>query len=116
MIEIELLNELLYKVSLLHYYIKFYHLQVTCYCCLPLRTTSRIWGWLTSIELPVSLRPKLYRFYASLFHANLDEIELDLSAFPNLVEFFVRTLKQNARPIAANTNMVAILLQVDNYI
>lgn len=51
-----------------------------------------------------------------MFHADLDEIELDLSAFPNLVEFFVRALKHNARPIAANTNMVIILLQADNYI
>ncbi|XP_011685119.1 PREDICTED: phosphatidylserine decarboxylase proenzyme [Wasmannia auropunctata] len=74
----------------------------TCYCCLPLRTTSRIWGWLTSIDLPVGLRPTLYGFYANIFHANLDEVELDLSAFPNLVEFFVRKLKQNARPIAQN--------------
>ncbi|XP_028049013.1 phosphatidylserine decarboxylase proenzyme, mitochondrial [Monomorium pharaonis] len=81
--------------------------MVTCYCCLPLRTISRIWGWLTSIELPVSLRPKLYGFYANLFHADLDEIELDLSAFPNLVEFFVRKLKQNARPIAENANMIS---------
>ncbi|KAM0733737.1 Phosphatidylserine decarboxylase proenzyme, mitochondrial [Formica fusca] len=81
--------------------------MVTCYCCLPLRTTSRIWGWLTSIELPVALRPKLYGFYANMFHADLDEIELDLSAFPNLVEFFVRALKHNARPIAANTNMIS---------
>lgn len=45
-----------------------------------------------------------------MFHADLDEIELDLSAFPNLVEFFVRALKHNARPIATNTNMVIILL------
>ncbi|XP_018057744.1 PREDICTED: phosphatidylserine decarboxylase proenzyme, mitochondrial [Atta colombica] len=81
--------------------------MVTCYCCLPLRTTSRIWGWLTSIELPVSLRPTLYGFYANIFHADLDEVELDLSAFPNLVEFFVRKLKHNARPIAQNTNMIS---------
>ncbi|XP_072758443.1 phosphatidylserine decarboxylase proenzyme, mitochondrial [Anoplolepis gracilipes] len=80
---------------------------VTCYCCLPLRTTSRIWGWLTSIELPVGLRPMLYGFYANMFHADLGEIELDLSAFPNLVEFFVRALKHNARPIAVNTNMIS---------
>lgn len=80
---------------------------VTCYCCLPLRTTSRIWGWLTSIDLPVGLRPTLYGFYANIFHADLDEIELDLSAFPNLVEFFVRALKHNARPIAENTNMIS---------
>lgn len=90
-------------------------LQVTCYCCLPLRMTSRIWGWLTSIELPVGLRPALYGFYASIFHADLDEIELDLSAFPNLVEFFVRALKHNARPIAENANMVTVLLQADDY-
>lgn len=90
-------------------------LQVMCYCCLPLRMTSRIWGWLTSIELPVSLRPALYGFYASIFHADLDEIELDLSAFPNLVEFFVRALKHNARPIAENANMVTVLLQADDY-
>lgn len=80
---------------------------VTCYCCLPLRITSRMWGWLTSIDLPVGLRPTLYGFYANIFHANLDEIELDLSAFPNLVEFFVRKLKHNARPIAQNANMTS---------
>lgn len=67
-----------------------------------------MWGWLTSIDLPVGLRPTLYGFYANIFHANLDEIELDLSAFPNLVEFFVRKLKHNARPIAQNANMVNI--------
>ena len=52
--------------------------------------------------MPVSLRPTLYGFYANIFHADLDEVELDLSAFPNLVEFFVRKLKHNARPIAQN--------------
>lgn len=50
----------------------------------------------------------LYGFYANIFHADLDEVELDLSAFPNLVEFFVRKLKHNARPIAQNANMVDI--------
>lgn len=81
--------------------------MVTCYCCLPLRTTSRVWGWLTSIDLPVGLRPKLYGLYASMFQANLDEVELDLSAFPNLVEFFVRALKDGVRPIAQNADMVS---------
>ncbi|XP_020282061.1 phosphatidylserine decarboxylase proenzyme, mitochondrial [Pseudomyrmex gracilis] len=79
----------------------------TCYCCLPLRVTSRIWGWLTSINLPENLRPALYKFYANLFNANLDEIELDLSAFPNLMEFFVRTLKNNARPISKHTSLIS---------
>ncbi|XP_019696269.1 phosphatidylserine decarboxylase proenzyme, mitochondrial [Harpegnathos saltator] len=81
--------------------------MVTCYCCLPLRITSRIGGWLTSINLPVGLRPTIYRVFANMFNVNQDEIELDLSTFPSLVEFFVRALKNNARPIAQNTNMTA---------
>ncbi|EZA59091.1 hypothetical protein DMN91_008442 [Ooceraea biroi] len=81
--------------------------MVTCYCCLPLRTTSRIWGWLMSIDLPVSLRPTLYGLYANMFHANLDEVELDLSVFPNLVEFFVRALKDGMRPVAQNAEMIS---------
>lgn len=58
--------------------------------------------------MPIGLRPTLYGFYASIFQADLDEIELDLSAFPNLVEFFVRKLKHNARPIAQEANLVNI--------
>ncbi|KAG7214112.1 hypothetical protein KM043_001470 [Ampulex compressa] len=85
----------------------FHDFMITCYCSLPLRITSRIWGWIASIELPVSLRPFLYGFYARAFHANLDEIDLDLSTFPSLVDFFVRPLKRDARPIDPTTNMVS---------
>ncbi|XP_014481420.1 PREDICTED: phosphatidylserine decarboxylase proenzyme [Dinoponera quadriceps] len=81
--------------------------MVTCYCCLPLRITSRIGGWLTSINLPVGLRPAIYGFFAETFGVEVDEVESDLSTFPSLVEFFVRALKSNARPIAPNTNMTS---------
>ncbi|CAK9816023.1 Phosphatidylserine decarboxylase proenzyme, mitochondrial [Anthophora quadrimaculata] len=80
---------------------------VKCYYFMPFRIISRIWGWIASLELPVSLRPTLYEFYAKTFDANLDEIDLDLSAFPSLVEFFVRPLKCDARPIDRNTNIVS---------
>ncbi|XP_031841483.1 phosphatidylserine decarboxylase [Nomia melanderi] len=80
---------------------------VKCYYYLPLRIISRIWGWIASLELPVALRPTLYGFYAKTFHANLDEIDADLSEFPSLVDFFVRPLKQDARPIDRKTSIVS---------
>ncbi|XP_033216992.1 phosphatidylserine decarboxylase proenzyme, mitochondrial [Belonocnema kinseyi] len=80
---------------------------IECYCHLPLRITSRVWGWIASVELPNKLRPTLYKFYAKTFGANLEEIDLDLSSFPSLVDFFVRPLKKDARPIAENTNIVS---------
>lgn len=75
---------------------------VGCYCYLPLRVTSRIWGWLASVELPHSLRPTLYKFYARTFSANLDEIDMELASFPSLVDFFVRPLRKDVRPIGKN--------------
>ncbi|XP_034935741.1 phosphatidylserine decarboxylase proenzyme, mitochondrial [Chelonus insularis] len=83
------------------------NLMVECYCCLPLRITSRIFGWFASVELPQSFRPFVYNLYAKTFHANLQEIDCDLKSFPSLVDFFVRPLKHDARPIAQNTNLVS---------
>lgn len=81
--------------------------MVECYCCLPLRITSRLWGWFASIEVPLVLRPTFYGLYAKVFRANLEEIDLDLTTFPNLVEFFVRPLKDGVRPIAQNVEIVS---------
>lgn len=81
--------------------------MVKCYYFLPFRVISRIWGWLASLELPVSLRPTLYGFYAKTFDANLEEVALDLSDFPSLGDFFVRPLKYNARPIDQSTSIVS---------
>ncbi|XP_015432228.1 PREDICTED: phosphatidylserine decarboxylase proenzyme [Dufourea novaeangliae] len=80
---------------------------VKCSYYLPLRMISRIWGWIASLELPVVLRPTLYGFYARTFDANLDEIDVNLSDFPSLVDFFVRPLKSDARPIDHKANMVS---------
>lgn len=81
--------------------------MINFYYYLPLRIASRICGWIASVELPVSLRPILYGFYAKTFHANLDEIDIDLCEFPSLVDFFVRPLKCNVRPIDATVNIVS---------
>ncbi|OXU22866.1 hypothetical protein TSAR_017042 [Trichomalopsis sarcophagae] len=82
-------------------------LMVECYCSLPLRITSRVWGGFASLELPVSIRTTIYSFYAKIFKANLDEIDASLTEFASLSDFFVRPLKPNARTIAQNTNMVS---------
>ncbi|PKI41554.1 phosphatidylserine decarboxylase proenzyme 1, mitochondrial [Punica granatum] len=66
---------------------------------LPLRTISRFWGHLTSVEVPVWLRPYLCRAWARAFHSNLEEVALPLEEYASLQEFFVRSLKEGSRPI-----------------
>ncbi|KAL5551442.1 hypothetical protein UlMin_001618 [Ulmus minor] len=66
---------------------------------LPLRTISRYWGYLTGVEIPVSLRPYVYRAWARAFHSNLEEAALPLEEYASLKEFFVRALKEGCRPI-----------------
>ncbi|XP_059641273.1 phosphatidylserine decarboxylase proenzyme 1, mitochondrial [Cornus florida] len=66
---------------------------------LPLRSISRFWGSLTSVEFPIWMRPHVYRAWARAFHSNLEEAALPLEEYASLREFFVRTLKEGSRPI-----------------
>ncbi|XP_028762636.1 phosphatidylserine decarboxylase proenzyme 1, mitochondrial isoform X3 [Neltuma alba] len=66
---------------------------------LPLRSVSRFWGYLASMEIPVCLRPYVYRAWARAFHSNLNEAALPLDKYASLRDFFVRTLKEGSRPI-----------------
>ncbi|XVE57631.1 hypothetical protein DITRI_Ditri04bG0105500 [Diplodiscus trichospermus] len=66
---------------------------------LPLRSISRFWGFLTNVEVPVWLRPHVYRAWARAFHSNLEEAALPLEEYASLRDFFVRTLKEGCRPI-----------------
>ncbi|KAG5061388.1 Phosphatidylserine decarboxylase proenzyme 1, mitochondrial [Glycine soja] len=66
---------------------------------LPLRSISRCWGYLTSMEIPVWLRPHIYKAWARAFHSNLEEAALPLDKYASLRDFFVRTLKEGSRPI-----------------
>ncbi|WMV34543.1 hypothetical protein MTR67_027928 [Solanum verrucosum] len=66
---------------------------------LPLRSISRFWGTLTSVELPMWLRPSVYKGWARAFHSNLEEVALPLEEYASLREFFVRRLKEGTRPI-----------------
>uniref|UniRef100_A0A1D1XWU0 Phosphatidylserine decarboxylase proenzyme 1, mitochondrial n=1 Tax=Anthurium amnicola TaxID=1678845 RepID=A0A1D1XWU0_9ARAE len=66
---------------------------------LPLRSISRFWGFLTSVEIPKWFRPSIYRAWARAFHSNLEEAALQLDSYTSLQEFFGRTLKEGSRPI-----------------
>lgn len=66
---------------------------------LPLRTISRIWGSLMSVELPVHMRPYVYRAWARAFHSNLEEVALPLEEYPSMRDFFARGLREGCRPI-----------------
>ncbi|KAF3448312.1 hypothetical protein FNV43_RR09025 [Rhamnella rubrinervis] len=70
---------------------------------LPLCTISRCWGYLACAEIPVWLRPHVYRAWAQAFHSNLEEAALPLEGYASLREFFVRTLKEGCRPIDPDT-------------
>lgn len=66
---------------------------------LPLRSVSRFWGSLTSMELPIWLRPYVYKAWARAFHSKLEEVQLPLEEYASLKDFFVRMLKEGSRPI-----------------
>ncbi|XP_069684838.1 phosphatidylserine decarboxylase proenzyme, mitochondrial isoform X2 [Periplaneta americana] len=82
--------------------------EITCYRAVPLRALSRIWGWITNKELPPSIRPWLYTYYASTFGCNLKEAAHDdLTTYKSLAEFFCRPLKDGVRPVDENDCIVS---------
>ncbi|GAA5843196.1 hypothetical protein JCM9279_001891 [Rhodotorula babjevae] len=74
--------------------------QVHVLGALPLRSVSRLYGLVNSVELPVWFRVPGYKFYAWVFGVNLDECEKeDLREYRSMSEFFMRRLKPGARPV-----------------
>ncbi|RKP11548.1 phosphatidylserine decarboxylase-domain-containing protein [Piptocephalis cylindrospora] len=75
---------------------------------LPLRAVSRLFGSFNSLTLPESLRKPGYHLYAWIFGCNLEEMEdPDLTHYPNLGEFFYRSLKPGARPMDDTSELVS---------
>ncbi|XP_020685854.1 phosphatidylserine decarboxylase proenzyme 1, mitochondrial isoform X1 [Dendrobium catenatum] len=71
---------------------------------LPLRSISRFWGYLTSLDIPIWLRPSIYKAWARAFHADLEEAALPLEEYATLQDFFIRSLKSGSRPIDLDSN------------
>lgn len=73
----------------------------------PLRLAlSHCVGWAADLRIPTPLRAFVYRFYAGRTGADLSEVRLPLSAHPSLSAFFVRHLKEGARPIATDPGSI----------
>ena len=76
---------------------------------------SRLWGYLNGLELPVWFRPMGFKLYSSIFGCNLEEMEVDdLAHYKSLGDFFYRTLKEGARPIA-DAVLVSLSCVCDNF-
>jgi phosphatidylserine decarboxylase len=75
---------------------------------LPLRSLSRLWGYLNGLVLPVWFRPFGFKLYATIFGCNLEEIEYDdLTHYESLGEFFYRRLKEGSRKIDETAAVVS---------
>ena len=77
------------------------HLRRLLLSSLPKVALSRACGLLCSTPLPVGLRPRLYRWFAHRYDADLAEVEGELGSFRSLQAFFRRPLRPGARPVAA---------------
>jgi phosphatidylserine decarboxylase len=76
---------------------------------LPKHGMSRVAGRLANLPVPYPLRASVYRAFARVFGAKLEEVELPLSSYGSINAFFTRQLKAGLRPVAAN----AIVSPVD---
>ncbi|CAL8084004.1 unnamed protein product [Orchesella dallaii] len=82
--------------------------KITCYRTMPLRSFSRAFGWVSTVNLPVWARKPVYSTYAKVFSCALWEAEVeDLNEYKNLGEFFRRRLKPGIRPISYESSVVS---------
>lgn len=66
---------------------------------LPRNLVSRLAGRLAAVRWPGPLRAPFWRIFGRVVGVDFGEIREPLSSFPSLQDFFVRHLKQDARPI-----------------
>jgi len=76
---------------------------------LPKHGMSRVAGGLANLTIPRALRKPVYRGFARVFGAKLEEVELPLADYSSINAFFTRQLKPGLRPVAAG----AIVSPVD---
>ena len=78
---------------------------------LPARTLSRAWGRMASSELPSVLRKPLLGLYVWAFGCRMEEaMEEDLQDYQSLKQLFIRTLKDGARPVSDQHELVCFLV------
>ena len=73
---------------------------------LPTRFLSKASGGLARVPLPRLLRRPVLGGFARLYGIDLGEVEGDLASFPSLQAFFIRRLREGARPVAEDPALV----------
>jgi phosphatidylserine decarboxylase len=66
---------------------------------LPRNFMSRVAGHVARVSLPGPLRRAQLRSFGKTFGVNFDEVKEPLDSFRNVQDFFIRELKEGARPI-----------------
>lgn len=74
---------------------------ITSLKVLPQKYMSHVAGVLMSTNLPQPVARRAVKAFFSLYRVNFDEVREPLETFPSLQSFFVRELKDGARPIDA---------------
>jgi len=67
---------------------------------LPKHAMSRVAGHVANLTVPRPLRPAVFRGFARIFGASIEEAALPLTEYASINAFFTRTLKPGLRPIA----------------
>lgn len=66
---------------------------------LPKNLISYLFGLLSMMPLPISVREPLYTWYGKRYHVEMTEVELPLAEYHSLQAFFTRNLKPGSRTI-----------------
>lgn len=66
------------------------------------RALSLVVGWIASRRIPRPLRAPVFRAYAGLYDVDLSEVRLPLAEHPSMTAFFIRRLREGARPLDAD--------------
>jgi len=75
-------------------------LRSTLLRALPKVMLSRACGLLASTPLPLWARPRIYGWFSRRYGVQLGEVPAELVSFRSLQEFFRRSLRSGARPVA----------------
>lgn len=74
---------------------------ITSLKVLPQRYMSHVAGVVMSTRLPKPVAKRAVKAFFSMYRVNFDEVRDPLETFPSLQSFFVRALKDGARPVDA---------------
>ena len=73
---------------------------------IPRNHVTRVMGWCARLRLPGFLERWLLGWFVRHYRVDVSELEMPLGVYPSLDAFFVRRLKDGARPVCADADSV----------